>query len=475
MKHFRTALIAALVLVCSGFAYWYFEIKGRKEKQQEASKESLLFEETKAPVEKIVIKNEGDEIVMERISDERAVPEGSLTDTGEDAGYRWMITSPVVTRGDTYAVDELVSTIKEAKKEEVVYESLEKQKEYGLDDPSASLRFYLSGDERPHGIDFGIESLDGTKVFAKTVGKQMILSVPAAIKNGLIKSLFDLRDKMLAYFKAEDVVEISYLSSRGAFVLRREEDQWYLMPGRVKASNTRVEMYIGTLIYDHFVEVVQERADEVARYGLMSPRLIASFTLKDGTDYLFLAGDSVKRGDKEYFYATRSTDRMVFQVKFEVVAGLARTEFDMRDRRIFDFEDKDVSGITLTRLGPGKTGAGIALERDGEKWRFQDTGETVERDYVVESILRGVKNAEYEEREPVSRGDNGWGATGIENPVFETVFTFGSGRPPLTVRMTAVDDETKMMWLSPDGGDTAYFTTGYFMSFFPNEKKELLE
>jgi hypothetical protein len=470
MKLLRTALIAAIVLACCGFVYWYFEVKERKEKQQEALKEARLFEETEAPVEKIVIRNEGEEIVMERI-----VPEQQATGTGEDEDCRWIITSPVDTRGDRYAADAVISTIEGAKREEVVYDSLEKQKEYGLDEPSSSLRFYLSGDEQPHGIDFGIESLDGTKVFAKTVGKHSIVSVPVELKNGMIKSLFDLRDKALAHFKAEDVVEISYISSRGAFLLHREDDQWYLMPDRVKASNTRVEMYTGTLIYDHFVEVVEEKADAAARYGLMSPRLIVSFTLKNGTDYLFLAGDSVKRGDKEYFYATRSTDRIVFQVKSEVVAGLARTAFDMRDRRIFDFEDKEVTGLILTRSAQGKGRERIALIREEEEWRLQDTGETVERDYMVDGIVRGVKNAEYEEREPVMRGEKGWQATGIENPVFETVFTFGSGRPPLTVQMTAVDEQTKMMWISPDGGDTAYYTTGYFMSVFPSDRKALLE
>jgi len=478
MKLFRTAVISAIVLACCGFCYWYFEVRGSKQRQKEVEKETLLFQETDAEVEKIVIRNEGDGIEMERVVPERVVPERVVQerpDPGDDEDYRWVITSPVNTRGDRYAIDAFVAMIAGAKRDEVVWDSLEKEKEYGLDKPSSSLRFYLAGDPQPHGIDFGIESLDGTKVFGKTIGKNSIVSVPAELKNGMMRSLFDLRDKTLAYFKAEDVVEISCISSRGAFQLSREEDQWYLMPGRVKASNMRVEMYAGSLSYGYFVEVVEESAVEVARYGLLSPRLMVSFSLKDGTDYLFLVGNSVRQGDAEYYYATRSTDRMVFQVKAEVVAGLAITEFDIRERRIFDFEYDEVTALSLTRLAPGNGGERIALVREEDEWHFQDTGKTVEYDFVVDSILRGIKNAEYEEVEPVTREDSEWQETGIDNPDFEAVFSFGSGRPPLTVHMSGVDEQTKMMWLSQEGGEIAYYTSGYFMSSFPGDRKELLE
>jgi hypothetical protein len=463
MKFFRTAIIFIAVLVCAGFAYWYFEVKQGKEKEKKEQKEALLFDETERTVVKICVRADTEqEIVMEREM-VKEVMEG-------EADYRWVITAPVKTRGDLYAIDAIVSKIKEGKREEVVWESLEKEEEYNLDSPQHSLRFYYEGDSTQYGIDFGIESLDKRKVFAKVAGKDKIFSVPVQFRYDVIKSLFDLRDKTLAYFKAEDVVKISYLSTVGAFVLEREGEEWYLMPDRVKASKIRVEIYAGNLTYGHFVEVEEEKGGELEKYGLDAPRMIVSFKLEDNSDYMFIVGDSVAGEGAEYYYAMRSTDRMVFQVKSELVGELAKTAFELRDRRIFDFQENEVTAVTLQ-----KEGRFFELNREDDEWIFQDTGETVEREYKVDSILRGIKNAEYEIIEPLERGDKQWEETGIENAAYAVTLTFNTGRPPLTVKMTESDKETSMLWLTADSGDTVYLTSGYFISNFPLKREDLLE
>ena len=74
MKLFRTAIIVAAVLACAGAAYWYFEMRGKRKKEEKAQEEALLFEKTEAGVEKIVILNEGKEIAMERHVSENADP-----------------------------------------------------------------------------------------------------------------------------------------------------------------------------------------------------------------------------------------------------------------------------------------------------------------------------------------------------------------------------------------------------------------
>ncbi len=463
MKFFRKAIIFIAVLVCAGFAYWYFEVKRGREKEEERQKEALLFESTETTVEKLVIKGEDrPEIVMERVAKGEDAEEGTVSE--------WVITSPIETRGDGHAAEAIISVIKEGKREEVVWESLEQEKEYGLEEPRQHLRFYYEGDSSTYGIDFGIENLDKKKVFAKVAGMDKIFSVPVEFRAAVIKSLFDVRDKTLAHFKSEDVEKVSYLSASGAFMLAREGEEWYLLPERVKASKIRVELYTGTFTYGNFVEVEEEKGENLEKYGLDKPRMIVNLRMKDESNYMFIVGNSVKAGDTEYFYATRSTDGLVFQVKPDVVNGLAKSAFELKDRRIFEFEDAEVSAITLK----GKD-LSFPLIREDDEWKFQDTGEKIEREYMVDSILRGIKNSEYEVIEPVKREDEIWGKTGIENPVYEVEFTFNSGRSPLTVQMTGMNEETSMLWMTADYGDTAYYTSGYFMANFPKKRDDLLE
>jgi len=218
------------------------------------------------------------------------------------------------------------------------------------------------------------------------------------------------------------------------------------------------------------VEVEEEKGENLEKYGLDKPRMIVNLRMKDESNYMFIVGSSVSVGDSEYYYATRSTDGLVFQVKPDVVSGLAKTAFELRDRKIFDFEDAEVSAMTLNRKD-----LSFPLIREEDEWKFQDTGEKIEREYMVDSIMRGIKNSEYEVIEPVKREDEIWGETGIENPVYEVNITFNSGRAPLTVQMTGMNEETSMLWMTADNGDTVCYTSGYFMSNFPTERDDLLK
>ncbi|UCB45711.1 MAG: DUF4340 domain-containing protein [Spirochaetota bacterium] len=465
MKFFKKAIIFLAILAIAGFAYWYFDLKKGKEKEQKEQKEALLFEETERDIVRITIKTEGEaEIIMERRKKE------PVSDDKSDDEETWDIASPVNTLGDRYAIDALINSLREAKREEVVWENLEKEAEYNLDKPQHSLRFYYEGDTSPHGIDFGIESLDRLKVFVRIVGKDKIYSVPVGFRNTIIKNLFDVRDKSLAKFTFDDVEEITFISTSGAFFIKREGEEWFLMPNKVRASRTRTELYIGNIVYGHIVQVEEEKGENYQKYGLDKTPVIVNFKLKDDTNYMFIVGERIEQGGTEYFYATRTTDNMIFQVKAETVYGFLKSEFEMKDRKIFDFNDDEVKAVVL------KKGANSFsfLKDEQEDWIFEDTGEKLQLGYRIDSLVRGIKNAEYEVREPLKREDGEWNETSIADPAYYVTLKFEDTRSPIMVQLTEKDDETSMLWLSPDNGDTVYFTSGYFLSNFPETREDLL-
>ncbi len=462
MKFFKKAIIFLALLIIAGFAYWYFEVKKGKEKEKAEEKASMLFEQSDKAIVKLVLKEKGQSpIVMEKKLKELEK---------EEEEEEWIISSPVGTGGDTYVIDAIISSIKEGKREEVVWENLEKEGEYGLDDPSLSLKFYYENEATEQGIDFGIESLDNKKVFAKVTGKNMIFLVPVAVREAFKKSLFDVRDKSIAHFNSDDIIGVTLLSSNYAFVLEKEGDDWYFMPEKLKASKTRVDMYTGSLRWGSFVEVEEERGTDLVKYGLDRPRLMLNFNLKDNSNFMFVVGDSVEEDEPQFFYATRSTDGMIFQVKSDLVYSLAKTKFELKDRKIFEFTDEDVNSVTLK-----EDGNIFSLVKEDDEWKLRDTGEKIGRGYKIDNIVRNILTAEYEVREPIKRGDNDYQLTGIANPKYTVTLNFTDNRPPLTVQLTEMDEETGKLWLTHDNGDTVYYISGYFVSNFPEDREELLE
>ena len=105
---------------------------------------------------------------------------------------------------------------------------------------------------------------------------------------------------------------------------------------------------------------------------------------------------------------------------------------------------------------------------------LSDTGEKLERGYRIDNIVRSITAAEYEERDPIKKGESGYSETGIEDSKYLVTFTFADKRPGLTVRITEKDEQTNKLWLTPDGGSTVYHTSGYFVSNFPDKREDLL-
>lgn len=483
MKFFKKTIILVVIAILAGVAFWYFQIKGKREKKEAEEKAAILFEETDRKISQITLTRKGEPpIVLKRMVPEEGVDEGvkgkegssedKSTEKEEKKEDRWIITSPVETDGDTTAIEAFIENIKRAKRDSVIYESVEKLDEYGLSEPEFSLRFVYDDEAVENGIDFGKQSLDGKKVFARVAGQNRIIAVESGVRDSIEKKLIDLRDKTIAHFESDDLTAMTILSSVQFIMLEKMDGKWYLMPNKIRASDARVDILKGNLQWGSFVEVEEEKADarSLQKYGLDNPRVVVTMKFKDGSVYLLAVGNPVKEGEAEFYYATRSTDNMIFKLQAETVNRLLRTEFDMKDRSIFSFKQGDVSEVAMSWDDKSYT-----FVREGDDWKFSDTGEVLDRGYKIDNIVRGIATAEYEEREPIKKGDADYDETGIDNPKYHVEFRFADGRDPVKVVLTEKDEKTGKIYLSPDNGETAYYTSGYFVSYFPESRDDVMD
>lgn len=508
MKFFRTAIILGVIAVLAVFSYWFFEVKKKGEKKKVEEQEALLFGKKDVRIVKLIlIKKDSQPIVIEWIAEKPSAREAMGEGAGESPAAesseegetpeekgQWMVRAPVETRGDKIAIDSMIKSLESSKRDSVVYENLEKQSEYKLDEPELSLRFYYRDDPEEYGIDFGITSLDKKKVFARLAGENRIIAVPVDVKSSLSKSLFDLRDKTLAPFEREDIEGVSILYGKEFIVMKKEGDTWYLLPDRIRAAESRVDTYTGALRWGSLVEVMEEKGQNFSKYGLDRPRLVVTFKLKDNSSYMFIVGNPVDGDQPKFYYATRSNDQMIFQVQADTIQKLVVTEFYLKDRSIFNFKQDVVNAVRLNY-----NEMDLYFEKKDEDWYYipKDEAEAeklrkllpkgtkkgegavpgilLTRGYKIDNIIRGIVTAEYEEKEPVKKGQADYIKTGIENPEYRVTLHFSDGREPLTVLLTAKDEQSGKLYLSPDGGNTAYYTSGYFTASFPEKLEELFE
>jgi len=468
MKFFRTAIILAIVGAIGGFAYWFFDVKKKEDKKETEEQEALFFTQSEKKVVRLTL----DERDREPIILERRVT-GPADEEGKEP-YEWVVLSPVETGGDTTIIDAIIAAIYRGKREEIVWENLEHESEYELDDPVFSLRFVYDGEETENAVHFGIQTLDRKRIFVKTTKADGIMTAPSEFLTSLKKSLFDVRDKRIAPLEEDEIVGVSLLFADQAISVKKEEDTWYLLPDRVKASKARVDMLTGQLRWGSFVQVMDETGENPQEYGIDRPRLVLSFKLQDDSNFLFFVGDQVDEEGK-FFFAARSTDGMVFQVQADTVTGLLMDRFYLKDRSIFDLDRENVVAVSIRKDGDSMS----FVKKDDGDWYFSDDdpdypGSALGRGYKIDNIVRGLLTAEYEIIEPLKRGEPGYDDTGIDKPVYHVEVGFKDGKK-VEVAITGKDEETGKLFISPDGGETVYHTSGYFTSSIPETKEDLLD
>src|SRR3989304_3623428 len=123
---FRTTLIVALILVLLGGYAYFIEFKGSEKKKEQEEKQKTLLE---------VKKDEVAEIRLDGLEQ----PVKIVSSSNET----WQITSPLQARADETAVSRILNQLEKLKYHEIIEEQPKDLASYGLDAPKLTVQIVL--------------------------------------------------------------------------------------------------------------------------------------------------------------------------------------------------------------------------------------------------------------------------------------------------------------------------------------------
>jgi hypothetical protein len=205
MKEFWKTGVAVLALAGLFSYYWFIERKREPKAEGEREKVTILAVD-KAKAKEIAIATAVGETI-------RLVKEGSA----------WKVAAPFAAPADTSAVEAILTSLEKLEADEVVVEQATSFSEYGLDQPSRSVRAVVEGVATPLEIRFGAKSPDGSSVYARTASAPRVYLVPQWVEGSFDKKPFDLRDRDLLHVKRDDVRSLEVVGPEGSYALARTD------------------------------------------------------------------------------------------------------------------------------------------------------------------------------------------------------------------------------------------------------------
>jgi hypothetical protein len=307
----------------------------------------------------------------------------------------WVITEPIRTKADTFAVDNLLTTIADATAEKVIMEKDVKWADYGLDKPDFTVD--VSTADKKAEILFGASNPSKTSYYVRVDGDPKLLLVADTLKISLNKSIFDIRDKSVVGIAPEDVERVA-LSIKGKQIeLKREgTDKWMVTaPERFRVKNSVVTSDLRTITNLKAKEIIDSPSKEGDEYGLQNPQ--ESIELSGPKRELTLLigkakeqkGSSTAPADR---YARIKGHDPVYLLDGRTLDGVKTDPKELRDRSLLTFNPPDIERVQVDLEGK----QWIASKDKDNKWSLEKPEKKEKLDsWVISGILWDIKDLEW--------------------------------------------------------------------------------
>ena len=176
----------------------------------------------------------------------------------------------------------------------------------------------------------------------------------------------DTEAKEKVFTVAMDDVEELRVTAKGETTrLRKTNGAWALVePVATDADSNDVNTLLSSLTGLEVNREVDPKAADLAQFGLAAPKTDISFTAKGGVTGRLRLGDATPTGGD--LYAVKGDEARVFLVSTFVETNLARSSFDLRDKRVLRFERDKADGLEIAAKGQPP----VSFARTNSDWRL---------------------------------------------------------------------------------------------------------
>lgn len=163
--------------------------------------------------------------------------------------------------------------------------------------------------------------------------------------------------------EADKIEEITVTSAGETSTLRKVDGAWKMTaPVQADADQSEISSLTSNLASMEINRIVDENPSNLAEFGLAPPKIEVSFKGANGVAGQVRLGE--KTATQSDVYAMKPGETRVFVVSAYQESTFAKKAFDLRDKRILNFERDKVDAVEIAQAAA----APIQLARAGSEW-----------------------------------------------------------------------------------------------------------
>lgn len=245
-----------------------------------------------------------------------------------------------------------------------------------------------------------------------------------------VQAAVDTPPKILS-LNDSDVNRVELKKKDGAYlVLQKQDGKWQITsPQQLRADDSAVSGMISSLSSLSSDRLVEDKADNLAQFGLSSPALEVDVSGKNDTHKLLIGDDTPTGGGS---YAKLESDPRIFTIASYTKSNIDKSVNDLRDKRLVTAEPDKVSRIDLNANGQQ-----LEFGRNKDQWQILKPKPLRADSFAVDELVRKLTEAKMD----LTSDDQKKAASAFAagKPVATAVLTTDSGNQELQVRKNKDD------------------------------------
>ena len=418
--NFRTTLIIIVLLAGIGGAYYLFF--------QEPSDQTT--ENEKPPIHQVYGVTRDTVQQVEITFADTAYQNLKLV---KDATGNWRLTAPFQADADSEKVSQMLDDMLNKRVKQTLEVTALAQ--YGLDNtPNIVLSLWTADATSPASTFFIGKKAINFSVYVKEKSEKHIFLIESSALDDLTKSPTDLRDRSVIKFNPETVSSIQFThrnAEPSTINCEKQDGTWHVIhPIKAKADTGEIENLLSELRSLKVSSFEADGADAnvltaLEKSNLDDPRIQMELTDGDNT-YTLGIGASVgsETGTQKRVYVKASVYQdAIYTVSEDIYHLLNKSVFDLRDKRVTDFQRLDTIRIEIKQAEETT----ICTKNFDNIWELQTpTGKLKADAKAVDDLLFGVDSLE---------------AVAFVNNSAKSLASYGLATPSIKVAFTQRGDE----------------------------------
>ena len=364
----------------------------------------------------------------------------------KEATGSWRLESPFQADADTEKVNQLLDDVLNKRVKQTL--EVPALTQYGLDTPSITLSLWKTGDTSPTATFFLGKKAINFSVYTKEKSEAHIFLIESSALDDLTKSPADLRDRSVIKFNVEAISKIQLehrdkgsTSQSSTLNCEKRDGTWRVTyPIEANADVEEIERLLSELRSLQVSTFEADGADanvpaQLEKSGLDSPRIQVKLTSGDNT-YALDIGAAVPSADEIQgrVYVKSIHQESIYTVSDDIYTLLNKSVFDLRDKRVIDFQRIDTIRIAIFIRSKQDEETTLCTKNYDNTWELQTpTGKIKADAKAVDDLLFGVDSLEaaaFVDDSPKSLA-----SYGLSPPSIKVAFTQRGQEKPAVLRI----------------------------------------